>query len=81
MLITDFHLPDGKTGSDVINCVRKAMGETLPVIMLSGDTSAEIEDLSHEVDVRFMSKPIDPESLVAQVQELLARRAASRTAD
>jgi DNA-binding response OmpR family regulator len=57
------------------------MGEALPVIVLSGDTSAEIQDLSHEVDVRFMSKPIVPESLVAQVQELLARRAASRTAD
>lgn len=81
LLITDFHLPNGKTGSDVINCVRKALGESLPVIMLSGDTSAEIEDLSHEVDVRFMSKPIVPESLVAQVQELLALRAASRTVD
>jgi DNA-binding response OmpR family regulator len=57
------------------------MGETLPVIVLSGDTSAEIEALSHEVDVRFMSKPIAPESLVAQVQELLSRRVASRTAD
>jgi CheY-like chemotaxis protein len=74
LLITDFHLPNGKTGSDVINCVRKALGESFPVIMLSGDTSAEIEDLSHEVDVRFMSKPILPENLVAQVQDLLARR-------
>jgi CheY-like chemotaxis protein len=81
LLITDYHLPNGKTGFDVINCVRKALGESLPVIMLSGDTSAEIEDRSHEVDVRFMSKPIVPESLVAQVQELLARRAASRTPD
>ena len=79
LLITDFHLPGGKTGSDVIDCVREALGESLPAIMISGDTSAEIEDLSHDADVRFASKPIDPDSLVALVQELLAQRAASRT--
>ena len=81
MLITDFHLPNGKTGSDVINCVGNGLGESLPVFMLSGDRTAEIEDRSHDVYMRFLSKPIVPESLVAQVQELLARRAASRTAD
>ena len=81
LLITDFHLPGGKTGSDVIRSVREALGESLPVIMISGDTSAEIEDLSHDANVRFASKPIDPDSLATLAQELLKQRAASRTAN
>ena len=80
LLITDFHLPNGKTGSDVINYVRNARGEAFPAIMLSGDTSADIGDLSHEIDVRFVCKPIVPERLLAQVQELLARKVASAPA-
>jgi CheY-like chemotaxis protein len=77
LLITDFHLGDGKSGSDVISCVRIALGECLPAILISGDMSAEIEDLSHDVGVRFASKPIDPDSLVTLAQELLVQRAAS----
>ena len=37
LLITDFHLPSGKSGSDVIRCVREALGECLPAIMITGD--------------------------------------------
>lgn len=74
LLITDFHLRNGTTGSDVIRCVRETLGEPLPAIILSGDTSAEIENLSHEIDVHFVSKPIDPDSLVALMQDLLAAK-------
>lgn len=73
LLLTDFHLPGGKTGYDVIRHVREALGEPLPAIMLSGDTSEEIEDSSDERDVRFVSKPIDPYRLLALVQELSGR--------
>ncbi|MET0986828.1 MAG: ATP-binding protein [Steroidobacteraceae bacterium] len=79
LLITDFHLPGGKTGSDVIRYVREALGESLPAILISGDTSAEIDDLSHGACVRFASKPIDADTLVSLVQELLVQSPASRT--
>ncbi|MFL6618214.1 MAG: ATP-binding protein, partial [Povalibacter sp.] len=71
LLITDFHLQTGKTGSDVIRCIREVLGESFPAILISGDTSAEIEDLPHDAGVRFASKPIDPERLVTLVQDLL----------
>jgi len=72
LLITDFHLPGGQTGSDVIDCVRKVLGEEFPAIMISGDTSAEISDLVHDGRVRFASKPIDPDALIGLVRELLS---------
>jgi len=72
LLITDFHLPGGMTGSDVIHSVRKVLGEKFPAIMISGDTSAEVSDLAHDAQVRFASKPIDPAALISLVQELLA---------
>ena len=81
LLITDFHLPSGKSGSDVIRCVREALGECLPAIMITGDILAEVEDLPHDPDVRFASKPIDPDSLAALVQELLLQRTATSTVD
>ena len=71
LLITDFHLPGGAKGSDVINSVRKVLGERFPAIMISGDTSAEVSDLVHDEQVRFATKPIDPNALVSLVQELL----------
>ena len=72
LLITDFHLPGGQTGSDVINCVRRVLGEKFPAIMISGDTSAEMSDLVHDGRVRFASKPIDPDALIGLVRELLS---------
>jgi two-component system CheB/CheR fusion protein len=71
LLITDFHLPGRMTGSEVINSVRKVIGENVPAIMISGDTSAEVSDMANDARVRFASKPIDPAELVSLVQELL----------
>ena len=71
LLITDFHLPGGKTGVDVIKSVRKVLGEKFPAIIISGDTSAEVSDLAHDAQVRFASKPINPADLVSLVQKLL----------
>jgi PAS domain S-box-containing protein len=72
LLITDFHLPGGVTGPDVIKSVREVMGESFPAIMISGDTSAEVSDLAHDGQVRFFSKPSNPDILLNLVQELLA---------
>ena len=70
LLITDYHLPGGKTGLDVIDAVRTVLGP-VPAIMLSGDTSSEVAVSPHHQRVRFATKPVDPDRLVSLVQELL----------
>ena len=72
LLITDYHLPGGKTGLDVIDAVRRVLERAIPAIMLSGDTSSDIAVSPHDQRVRFASKPVDPDRLVCLVQELLA---------
>jgi len=72
LLITDYHLPGGKTGLDVIDAVRRVLGPAIPAIMLSGDTSSDIAVWPDDQRVRFASKPVDPDRLVCLVQELLA---------
>jgi len=74
LLISDFHLPGGRTGYDVINSVRKVLGEKFPAIMISGDTSAEVSDLAHDAQVRFATKPIAPAELLSLVHELLGQQ-------
>jgi CheY-like chemotaxis protein len=72
LLITDFHLPGGMSGFDVIKSVRKVLGEKFPAIMISGDTSAELSDLAHDSQVRFATKPSKPDVLFDLVRELLS---------
>ena len=71
LLITDYHLPGGKTGLDVIAAVRTVLGPGFPAIMLSGDTSSDVALSPDDRRVRFASKPVDPDRLVCLVQELL----------
>jgi two-component system CheB/CheR fusion protein len=71
LLITDYHLPGGKTGLDVIDAVRTVLGPGFPAIMLSGDTSSDVSVSPHDQRLRFASKPVDPDRLVSLVQELL----------
>jgi PAS domain S-box-containing protein len=71
LLITDYHLPGGKTGLDVIDAVRTVLGPGFPAIMLSGDTSSDVAVSPDDQRLRFASKPVDPDRLVCLVQELL----------
>jgi two-component system, sensor histidine kinase len=81
LLITDFHLTGRMTGSEVISCVREVLGENFPAIIMSGDTSAQVEDLGCDAHTRFVSKPVDPDSLEALIRELLASRESPASAN
>ena len=52
---------------------RENLGDDFPAIMISGDTSSEIEALPGDAHLRFASKPIEASKLVATVRELLAQ--------
>jgi PAS domain S-box-containing protein len=71
LLITDYHLADGKTGLDVIAAARKIVGESMKAIVVSGDTSSTIRDLASDPRIRLASKPVQADELLASVRELL----------
>ena len=73
LIVTDFHLGADGTGVQVIDSVRARLGEALPAILLSGDTSTGLRSLEGGGHWRLASKPIQAEQLLALMGELLGR--------
>jgi PAS domain S-box-containing protein len=72
LLITDYHLGGGRTGTEVISSVRDILGANLRAVLVTGDTSSAIKELQHDERVRVTSKPINADELLALLQELQA---------
>jgi PAS domain S-box-containing protein len=70
LLITDYHLRNGETGVEVIAAVRERFDATVPVVLLSGDTSNRIA-LADVENVTFFTKPVDVEALLVKIHGLL----------
>lgn len=73
LLITDFHLGPEGTGIDVIAAVRQRRGAALPAILLSGDTSMDVQGREHDSRCRIVSKPLQAEQLLTLIEELVGR--------
>jgi len=74
LLITDYHLAGGETGSEVISSVRSRLGADLRTVLITGDTSSAVKELQHDDNVRMASKPINADELLALLRELRGSR-------
>jgi len=72
LLICDYHLSGGETGTQVVAALREILGTTLPALLTSGDTSSAIKQLPRDPYLRFTSKPIKAQELVELLRALLA---------
>jgi PAS domain S-box-containing protein len=73
LLITDFHLAAGELGTQVIAAVRASTGADIRAVLVTGDTSALIKQMSADPHLRIASKPIEAEELLAMLTGLLAQ--------
>jgi CheY-like chemotaxis protein len=71
LIISDYHLEDGTTGSDVIAAARERCGADFRAILVTGDTSSAIAGLQRDAHLRVTSKPIDADELLGLIQALL----------
>jgi CheY-like chemotaxis protein len=71
LLVTDYHLAAGETGVQVITAVRGVLGPNLPAILVTGDTSTAVRELSVDSHLRLASKPINPDELMKLLRELV----------
>lgn len=71
LLVTDFHLAAGETGLDVIARLREELGATLKAVLLTGDTSSAVKALAHDPHLRIVSKPVQAETFLQVVRDLL----------
>jgi len=67
--LIDVHLGD-LSGLVLAKELRELVGERMPIIMLSGDTSMEtLNSLSHVGATYFFSKPVNPTTLIEHLRE------------
>jgi len=71
LLLTDYHLAGGETGTQVITSVRAVREPRLKVIMITGDTSSAARAFEGHEALCFLSKPVDPRELLNLLDNLL----------
>ena len=71
LVITDYHLGGDQTGTEVITRARAALGEALPAVLVTGDTSSAIRRLEGS-RLRLASKPIRADELLNLLKALLS---------
>ena len=73
LIISDYRLPDGKTGLDVIGQLRNAFGEQIPAFLISGDTNPEPQSEARAAGFHLLHKPVNPMALRAMVNRMLRK--------
>jgi CheY-like chemotaxis protein len=71
LIVTDFHLEDNRTGTEVISRAREILGPAQPAILVSGDTSSAVREIQCDANLKLTSKPINSEELLGLVKSLL----------
>ena len=72
LLVTDYHLEGGRTGSQVIAAARETLGADFKAVLVTGDTSSAIREMQGDAHLRITSKPINSDELLGLVRNLLS---------
>jgi len=70
ILLTDFNLPNGANGLDLLASLRARLGQALPAIILSGDISTDTLARIAQADCLQLSKPANPQELLHAIERL-----------
>jgi CheY-like chemotaxis protein len=71
LIISDYLLPDGKTGIEAIERLRKAFDSPIPAFLISGDISPERLREARASGYHLQHKPVEPMVLRAMLNQLL----------
>jgi CheY-like chemotaxis protein len=72
LVLTDYHLGGGETGTQVISALREILGRPVKAVLMTGDTSSAMRELPLDTRVKIASKPIKADELLALLRTLLA---------
>ena len=71
LIISDHRLPDGRTGIEAIERVRREFGGSIPAFLISGDTHSELLHSARASGYQLLHKPVEPMTLRAMVNQML----------
>ena len=72
LLVTDYHLANGETGTAVISALRESLGKNTKAVLITGDTSTEVKELPCDPFMRIARKPVQADELLTLMRTLLA---------
>ncbi|MGI9418561.1 MAG: ATP-binding response regulator [Geminicoccaceae bacterium] len=71
LVIADYHLDGGVTGTDAVTGIRTAKGLSFPAMIITADRSPEVQDAVAAEDLSLLTKPVKPARLRALIRHLL----------
>ncbi|WP_137142888.1 ATP-binding response regulator [Azospirillum brasilense] len=71
VLLTDYRLPGGSTGRNVVDLVRRRWD--VPGVIITGDTAPERLREARSIGCRLLHKPVEPAELVQALGEVIHR--------
>jgi PAS domain S-box-containing protein len=71
VVLTDYHLESGETGTQVIAALRKLLARPVSAILMTGDTSTAMRELPLDTNIRVASKPVKAQELLELLKELI----------
>jgi CheY-like chemotaxis protein len=74
LIVSDFHLRGGETGVGVVTSVRQQIGESIPVVFVTGDTAKAALADSKIDNAVLLNKPVRADDLIAAVRDGIAAR-------
>lgn len=66
VIVTDYRLPDNQTAEDVVKTAREALGEDIPVVVVTGEVG-----LAGREGWQLLHKPATPVSLLASISRAI----------
>lgn len=73
LVLSDYHLDDGKTGLEALAALQRVCGDELRGIIISADRKSELQVQIRERGYGYISKPVKPLKLRALMNSLLLR--------
>jgi two-component system CheB/CheR fusion protein len=73
LILSDYQLPMGLTGVEIVAEIAKLLGSRPPAIMLTGDIAERHIGDAKLIADRIFSKPIDTNKLLHEIEVLLQR--------
>lgn len=70
ILLTDYNLPAGRSGVDLLMALRVRLQRPLPAIVLTGDISTTAKTAIAEADCIHLKKPVNTAALLRAVESL-----------
>lgn len=71
VIVSDYRLPNGQNGIDVVQALRRQLQRAVPACLMSGDTDGELMKVAQLAGLTLLHKPVRPAKLRSLLSHLL----------